>query len=409
MGGEQTHYPFMTALLRRTLSRAEILSVRPEMEAGIPLPTFAATLRQPTKPDDAHERDPPWERQARVQWAEQSRLLRQRLELLARGTLPKAAPSEKELFEVLQPFLDATAALERARTSEASNLWSDLRRAKQATARFHELVLHVGSGPDFVSQVQEAMEGAEARLRSLRECHDRRAAELHEQELALTQELEVLGRCFDGPVPEEPPAAPGTDERPRRRPAAMAAVDGDGGADSGGGDSGGGDVRAQIASIEEQLAQLGGVGCGWAEEEHAAFLRLRAKLLGSMPDVTAALVEAAAAGEQSIKMAAFRSRVREAVAKMAGLLDGVDEAAVAEHEASVQQRELGLHKKKELLHAWRQVSPLMLPLLPSRPASYPVPRSDLWRTSSLRPPPDVLPPWLLADLPLEAVHGTCGA
>ena len=50
------------------------------------------------------------------------------------------------------------------------------------------------------------MEGAEARLRVLREQHERRSLELHQQELALTQELEAMGRSFEGPVPEEPPA-----------------------------------------------------------------------------------------------------------------------------------------------------------------------------------------------------------
>ena len=103
------------------------------------------------------------------------------------GALPKAAPSEKELFEVVQPFIEATTALERARSTEASNAWTDLQRVKQATARFRELVLHVGAGPDFVAELQEVMEGAEARLRVLREQHERRSLELHQQELALTQ------------------------------------------------------------------------------------------------------------------------------------------------------------------------------------------------------------------------------
>ena len=40
---------------------------------------------------------------------------------------------------------------------------------------------------DFVAELQEVMEGAEARLRVLREQHERRSLELHQQELALTQ------------------------------------------------------------------------------------------------------------------------------------------------------------------------------------------------------------------------------
>ena len=167
----------------------------------MPMPVFAASLRQPARPE-APERKDPQGRQAKLQWIEQWRLLRQKAELLLRGALPKAAPSEKELFEVVQPFLEATAALERARSTEASNAWADLRRVKQATARFRELVMHVGAGPDFVAELQEVMEGADARLRVLRQQHERRSLELHQQELALTQELEAMARSFEGPVPE---------------------------------------------------------------------------------------------------------------------------------------------------------------------------------------------------------------
>ena len=186
--------------------------------ATMPMPVFAAGLRQPAK-QEAPERQDPQERHAKLQWTEQWRLLRQKAELLVRGApvwstqpslgsapawlqrlltgipagslgtqplprvlelaasmplmssplthpgaLPKAAPSEKELFEVVQPFLEATAALERARSTEASNAWTDLQRVKQATARFRELVLHVGAGPDFVAELQEVMEGAELTL-----------------------------------------------------------------------------------------------------------------------------------------------------------------------------------------------------------------------------------------------------
>ena len=58
---------------------------------------------------------------------------------------------------------------------------------------------------DFVAELQEVMEGAEARLRVLREQHERRSLELHQQELALTQELEAMGRGFEGPVPQPQP------------------------------------------------------------------------------------------------------------------------------------------------------------------------------------------------------------
>ena len=152
----------------------------------MPLPVFAANLRKSARPE-LFERQDPQERIAKLQWTEHWRLLRQKGELLMKGALPKAAPSEKELFEVVQPFLELTAALERARATESSNTWSDLQRVKQATARFHELVLHSGAGPDFVAELQEVMEGAEARLRELREQHERRSLELHQQELALTQ------------------------------------------------------------------------------------------------------------------------------------------------------------------------------------------------------------------------------
>jgi hypothetical protein len=366
--------------------------------ATMPMPVFAAGLRQPVRPE-APERKEPQERQAKLQWTEQWRLLRQKAELLVRGALPKAAPSEKELFEVVQPFLEATAALERARSTEASNAWTDLQRVKQATARFRELVLHVGAGPEFVAELQEVMEGAEERLRVLREQHERRSLELHQQELALTQELEAMGCGFDGPVPEEPPAAPGTREKSRhrsRRPAANEA-EGVGGAEAAGGAEGGegaasehtpADARARLAEIEIEIAQLGGASCGWAEEEHAAFMKLRTRLLGPATELAAATAIAVAQGEASLKMVrrtlttltlastrtgptptpdpnlnpnanpnsdphsnpnanpnanpeqrALRSRGREAAAAMAGLLEGFghDDAAVATHEEHAQR------------------------------------------------------------------------
>ena len=183
----------------------------------MPMPVFAASLRQPARPE-APERKDAQGRQAKLQWTEQWRLLRQKAELLLRGALPKAAPSEKELFEVVQPFLEATAALERARSTEASNAWADLRRVKQATARFRELVMHVGAGPDFVAELQEVMEGADARLRVLRQQHERRSLELHQQELALTQELEAMARSLEGPLPEVRPTLAPPNPTPHPNP-----------------------------------------------------------------------------------------------------------------------------------------------------------------------------------------------
>lgn len=149
---------------------------------GVPLPTYAQSLQHlPAPAPDTHERA------ARLQWVEQARLLRQRAELLARGSFPKAAPADKALLETLQPFLDEAASLEHARATEASSLWSELHRAKQSTARFRELVVHLGSGPEFVSQLQEVMEGTERRLIDLRQGHEARVVELSDQEAALTQ------------------------------------------------------------------------------------------------------------------------------------------------------------------------------------------------------------------------------
>ena len=97
----------------------------------------------------------------------------------------KAAPSGLRVH--LQPFLEESAALQRGRCVEFDQLRADLQRAKQATARFRELVLHVSSGKEFVTEVQEVMEGAEARLHSLRQRHEESLLDLHNQELALTQ------------------------------------------------------------------------------------------------------------------------------------------------------------------------------------------------------------------------------
>ena len=149
---------------------------------GVPLPTYAASLQRRAAPaPDTHERA------ARLQWVEQARLLRQRSELLARGSFPQVAPADKALLETLQPFLDEAASLDHARAAETSSLWSELQRAKQSTAKFRELVVHLGSGPEFVSQLQEVMEGAERRLIDLRQGHEASVVELNHQEAALTQ------------------------------------------------------------------------------------------------------------------------------------------------------------------------------------------------------------------------------
>ena len=184
-----------------------LTSLPPTMPAidTMPMPVFAASLRQPARPE-APERKDTQARQAKLQWTEQWRLLRQKAELLMRGALPKAAPSEKELFEVVQPFLEATAALERARSTEASNAWADLKRVKQATARFGELVMHVGAGPDFVAELQEVMEGADARLRPAHCFHVKvpapdDASELNE---ALMFTLSQVRRSDGQRSPDEP-------------------------------------------------------------------------------------------------------------------------------------------------------------------------------------------------------------
>ena len=151
---------------------------------------------------------------------------------------------------------------------------------------------------------------------------------------------------FDAPIPDEPPP---TVQASRTRRATTEPPD-DAADDASGATA---DGRLQIAELEKQLSQLGGVDCGWEADEHAAYMRLRAKLLGPAPEVAAALTEAAGLGEQSIKMAAFRSRVREALRRMCEPLKR-DYDALATHEACVQQRELALARKRELLHSWRQ-------------------------------------------------------
>ena len=102
------------------------------------------------------------------------------------------------------------------------------------------------------------------------------------------------------------------------------------------------DARARLAEIEIEIEQLGGASCGWAEEEHAAFIKLRTRLLGPVTELAAATALAVAQGESSLKMRALRSRGREAAAAMAGLLNGFghDDVAVCAHEEDVQRREL---------------------------------------------------------------------
>ena len=87
-----------------------------------------------------------------------------------------------------------------------------------------------------------------------------------------------MGRSFEGPVPEEPPAAPATREKSRHRSCLPAAEgsDGAGGADgTDGACAPTADARTQLAEIELQLEQLGGAGCGWPEHDHVAFTKLR--------------------------------------------------------------------------------------------------------------------------------------
>jgi hypothetical protein len=42
-------------------------------------------------------------------------------------------------------------------------------------------------------------------------------------------------------------------------------------------------LHAEVAQLDAYLGRLGGASCGWNDEDHAAYLRLRTQALGASP------------------------------------------------------------------------------------------------------------------------------
>ena len=267
-------------------------------------------------------------RAAKRQWLEQSQLMRQRAALLSKEFLPQKALAEHGLAEVVAPVLAEAASRTRSRLEEAAALKAAREHAAEQSVRFGKLVAHIGTGSDFLGELREAMEGAEAGLATLRTRHATALEQLSLEEREATSELDALYRRVDAWADEDARAAAATGQNgasavmgahvPRttpttisgsrvrdRRPVAgvsptacsLALAHDDAASVAGASDGlacpsldtaadgvGGGcsnALHAEIAQLDDCLARLGGADCGWDAEDHAAYLRLRTQVLGT--------------------------------------------------------------------------------------------------------------------------------
>jgi hypothetical protein len=148
--------------------------------------------------------------------------------------------------------------------------------------------------------------------------------------------------------------------------------------------------------VDELLAQLGGSACGWDPKEHAAYMRLRVQCLGA-PALGAQVLAPPALGVPSLGGSALTApspgasgrepprahvggwsltstprllegssappapspapapspKVDLLLERAARELPGQDRASVALHEQAVARREAALHRRREIVAAWR--------------------------------------------------------
>ena len=384
-------------------------------------------------------------RTAKRQWLEQAKLLQQRAALLGKEFLPQAALAEHGLAEAVAPVLADVASLARARAEEVVSLARQRQRAAELSARFGDLVKHIGAGGEFIEELRQAMEGAEAEIAALRARHAMTLEMLAQEERETDAELEALARRFEGWTSEDAaaaaiaqaplgaqngeaagaaawlpntapnsgpntaqhmspstvtahrvrerragvPAAGGAEGTPSPPPAcglADTAIEhtpspegsyryggGSGrgrrggrasGGGSGGGSGGSGDggrmsaLHAEVAQLDAYLGRLGGASCGWNDEDHAAYLRLRTQTLGaSPPSMIDAQHDAEQASSSPYKQQQQQQQQQQLqmqlIERGAREIPGHDLASVAAHEKALSEREVALERRRQLLQQWR--------------------------------------------------------
>ena len=346
--------------LRGTASRAPPI---PAALLALPRSVVVAAMRH--KPEPAEEASHVREAQRAIRaWNEQDQLLKQRAELLGRAALARGLLSDRVVAEPLGQVLEEAAQSERARKKQAAEMAGDLRRARELSHTFRELVTHVMPGVGYLSELQEVMQTAEAQLLTLRGRHTQALQELGAEEASLSSQLDSLSQrmqLWDSEDPAAPSAQHGRVAASRLSASRIAGsgVVGSVVAGSGCGGSGcvssgvmsasgassrmggkrteenDGAIEAQVAEADGMLARLGGPDCGWDGQEHAAYMRLRTQLLGTSRPPAA-------------------ERVARLVERAAAELPGRDVTAVEEHEERVAEREAVVSQKRELLTLWRR-------------------------------------------------------
>lgn len=153
-------------------------------------------------------------------WVEQSKLLKQRAEILGRSVLPQSLLNDKDVAEALQEVcanvasisllstnplpahgnlltcvmqvLEEGQALERARMREAKEACKGLGRAAELTRSFRSLVSYVAPGRDFLEELTQVMHAAEAALVGERERHEKALQQLGSEQGMLEAQLEAF-------------------------------------------------------------------------------------------------------------------------------------------------------------------------------------------------------------------------
>lgn len=122
-----------------------------------------------------------------------------------------------------------------------------------------------------------------------------------------------------------------------------------------------------VAELEMELVRLGGPTCGWADDEHAAFLRMRTRLgLGSRMLASTAAAEggggmiAESSSSRTTAMgspqtpSAVEAREAELLERLAQQLPERSKAEIADHVALFARRDMLLTRRREMLARWKE-------------------------------------------------------
>lgn len=123
-------------------------------------------------------------------WLEQRQLLKQREELLSSSVLSRGLLNDADAAAPLQQTLDEAHQWHHERRRHAADIAGELRRTRDLTNTFRDLVTRVMPGTAYLEELKQVMQAAEAQLLTARRRHEEALQFLAAEECSLDEQLD---------------------------------------------------------------------------------------------------------------------------------------------------------------------------------------------------------------------------